>query len=506
MRSRAEHRPIPEHWDENAKNRRRLINEFRDRLNEFEYAPPEQTEGVVALSAPPEFQENGEILEKTSENIARVKYSIDIIKQIASNKSGISIEELTASDIIENGPPLILNGETEQLPAMVEIAQEENFPLEHTQQLNCGDRGIGNTKTQFEKMNIDDRYKNTKHLTFVTNSYHVPRVARTADKNLDTNNEFEVIGIPHEEFEYNIFRKTKGEIKRILAYSEKNDITKFFTEPATPIIEFGANINNTEISHTDETTPLSPEAQELLEKLKEAIDDKSELQPFNGQLANVDTFNIKDGNLKLRTSNTDYYSYLSSSFAHREDHAENPIRPLAVSATLISPDGKIVTEERTGVTELEGKFAVFGGSLKPGEKPEEAIADRLKNKLGLDIKPENIILTGADQENLQNIVEIFYMIKLEEGQLDKLKTSKDNQDKKFTEFSINQDLKDIENHFHQKDITDWNPSSFYNIMYTLIKSGHRTPEEIKNIIEPLRKKIARKPFRYKYPIEKILDK
>ena len=508
MYPRSEHKPIPEHWDKIAKDRRMIINEFRDKLNEENYSPPEHTEGVVALSAPHEVKENGEVIEKTPENIARVKHAIDIVKQIASNKLGTTIEKLTPSDIINNGPPLILNGETEQLSSMKQVAVEENFPMEHIQLMNCGDRGIANTKTQFEIMDSDNRFSNTKHLTLVTSSYHVPRVARTADKNLDTEKEFEVIGTPFEDFEYNIFRKTKGEIKRILTYSEKKDITKFFTEPATPLVEFGDNLESTEIYHTDEETPLSPKAEELLTKLKKSTTENHDPKLFNGELVNVDDFNIKDGKLELHTSNTDYFSYLSSSFAHRENHAENTIRPLAVSATLRSPDGKIIVEERSGVTELKGKLAVFGGAMKPGEKPEEAIAERLKRKMGLDIKPENIVLTGADQENLQNIIEIFYMVQLEPGQLEQLKSkfdeSSNDQPKKFTEFYLDQNLQDIEGHFHKNDITDWNPSSFYNVMYALIKNGNRTSEEVKKISDPLRRKINRKPFRYKYPYEQIV--
>ncbi|MFA4930466.1 MAG: NUDIX domain-containing protein [Patescibacteria group bacterium] len=510
MYPRAEHRPIPEHWDQKSKDVRRLINEFRDRLHEQNYSLPQRTDGIVVLSAPPEKCEDGTFIERTQENEARIKYSFEIIKQIAAEKAGMSSEELTEDQIIQFSPKLILNGETEQLQMMVEVAHELGIPDGIIQTFNCGDRGVGNTKTQFTLMDKDPEYTNSKHLTFITTSYHVPRVVRTAEKNLSRTKEFEIIGVPYDQLEYNIYRKAKGEIKRILSYSEKGDISRFIKEPATPLIEFGTPINTVDQHYSDETTPLSPQAEKLLQALTATLRrDHGEPNPFNGELINVDGYSFLNGKLDLQTSKTDYYSYLASSYAHREDQQENSVRPLAVSATLLSPEGKILVEERSGVTELEGKLAVFGGAMKPGEKPEEAIAERLKRKMGLEIQPENIYLTGADQENLQNIFEIFYLVKLERGQLEQLKSRfqepMNKIQKKFSEFSVNQDLHEIEDHFHNKDITDWNPSSFYNIMYALIKNGDRTPEEVSKIVEYLRKKITRKPFRYKYPYEQIVD-
>lgn len=507
MRPGPEHRQIPENWNEKDKNRRRLINEFRDRLNEENYGLPLQTEGVVVLSAPHEIDDEGNVIEKTQENISRIKYSIDIIKQIASQKTGISLNELTPEDIINNAPPLILNGETEQLQTMEEIALEEGFPKEHIQLQNCGDRGIANTKIQFEVIDDEDKYQAKKHFTFITSSYHVPRVTRTADANLRVDKEFEVIGVPYENFDYNIYRKAKGEIKRILQYSEKGDITKFFKEPATPLVEFGDQINNIKIDQINESTPISPEATDMLFKLNNALENTDGPKPFNGELVNVEDFKIEGDKINLKTSKTDYFSYLASSYAHRENHAENPIKPLAVSASLLSPDGKLIVEERSGVTELEGKLGTFGGALRPGEKPEEAILDRLRKKLGIEVKPENLSISGADQENLQNIVEIFYLVKLEPGQLEQLKEKFTNPEnsKKFVEFSVKEDLQEIESHFHDKDITDWNPSSFYNTLYALIKAKKSTPVEINALVDKLQKKINRKPFRYKYPIQNILE-
>lgn len=217
---------MPEHWSEERKDVHKMIKEFRDHLTTEKYEPPTETSGVVVLSAPPEKRDN-EVIEKTPENVARIEYGIEMIKQVVAKKSKKPIEEITNEDIIKYAPPLILNGETEQLPAMSEMAAEAEFPKEKIQLLNSGDRGLSNTKTQFEKMNDDKRFQTAKHFTYITTSYHIPRVTRTADQNLNPDINFEVIGIPLKEFKYDIYRKVRGEVKRILKYSEKGDMDRF---------------------------------------------------------------------------------------------------------------------------------------------------------------------------------------------------------------------------------------------------------------------------------------
>jgi len=510
MSPRPENYPIPEHWSENRKDVHKMIKEFRDHLTAEKYEPPTETEGVVVLSAPPEKRDN-ELIEKTSENIARIEYGIEMIKQIVARKSEKPIEEITNEDIIEYAPPLILNCGTEQLPAMSEMAAEAGFPKEKIQLVNCGDRGAGNTKTQFQIMDQDPAYQSAKHLTYITTSYHTPRVVRTAEKNLNRNINFEVIGVPFGNFQYNVYRKVKGEVNKIFDYSEKGDMNRFIKEPATPLIEFDKKIEGIEINHKNEEVRLPEQVVKLRQQLEQTLQQKKdvgEAVPYNGELANVKHFEFKDGKIILNTSKTDYFSYMSSSFIYRNNPQENPIQPLAASATLVTPEGEIIFEERTSATtEMKGRFGIFGGSLKPGENPEEAIRNILKRKIGIDILPEAIDISGADRENINNIAEIFFVVRLQPGQTEIVKEilQKKEAVNKLQTISAKKDLGEIEEMFQKKDITDWNPSSFYNVMYALAKLRLRTPKEVKNIVELMEEKVTRrKPFRYIYPIENYL--
>ncbi|HLC99825.1 MAG TPA: hypothetical protein VJC11_02585 [Patescibacteria group bacterium] len=510
MSPRPESMPIPEDWSEERKDIHRLIQEFRDHLAAKKYEAPTETGGVVVLSAPQELRDN-EVVEKTDENVARIEYSIDLVKQITAKKAGKPLEEVTSQDIIAFGPPLILNGETEQLPMMQEVARESGFPEEKVQLLNSGDRGKSNTKTQFERINDDPRYQNTKHFIFVSTSYHIPRVTRTADKNLDQNVNFEVIGVPLDTFDYNVYRKVRGEVKRILSYSERGDVSRFLKEPAFPLVEFGKHLDDIKLHHVDEVTPLPDNVQSLRDQLDAEITrrrEQGESVPFSGELANVEDFQVENGKITLHTAKTDYFSFLASSYIFRENHKENPIKPLAVSATLVGPDGTILFEKRTNVTEMEGKFHIFGGSLKPGQEPKSSMKNILQRKLGLEVDDQSIEISGADLENLQNIVEIFFVVNLTEDQVrsfqERFGDASSKERKDIHEISSKKDLKKIEEMFHEKDITDWNPSGFYNVMYALIKIGTRTPEEVEKIVKPLQKKISRKPYRYDYPIKNYL--
>lgn len=200
----------------------RLFSEFRDQFMESGYAVPEEADAVVVLSAPPE-KHGGEFIEKTDENIARVGFAIEVLKKLIAEKLKTT-EEIREEDLKNCDIPLILNGETEQLPMMVECAVDFGFPESKLITVDCGKRGVGNTKTQFTTLNHDPKTVQRKHYVFVTTSYHVPRVARTALANLELQQQFDVIGVPLQRYPINIYRKVRGEVRRILTYAEKGDI------------------------------------------------------------------------------------------------------------------------------------------------------------------------------------------------------------------------------------------------------------------------------------------
>lgn len=210
-------------------DKQRLIQEYRRVLGSREHHLPLDTQAVVVLSGPPEKDSNGNIIREYSlETITRIAFGIELVRRIAAAKSGNPIEETS----YKQGPLLILNGLTEQLLAMERVALQSGIPQELIMLVDCGRRGIGNTKTQCEVMRTDPRFKDFKHVTFVTTGYHVPRVERTAEKQLSDNVHFNVISVPYEKFPFNKFI-IRSEIKKIREYARKGDIAEFtsrFTE------------------------------------------------------------------------------------------------------------------------------------------------------------------------------------------------------------------------------------------------------------------------------------
>ena len=210
--------------------RHQLIQkEFRDALTSIGYEVPIKTEGVVVLSAK-EFIKEGEQIDyshpENAENKARIETGIEAIKQIVANKINKNIDEIENEDILQHSPPLILSGTTEQLPIMKQIVEELGFPMEKVELVDCGASGMGNTKTQFETINNYFAGKKMEHLTLITSDYHVPRTGRTGQRNLSPGTNFDIISVPHGEIPYDVFKVVRGEAKRIIAYSNKGDISK----------------------------------------------------------------------------------------------------------------------------------------------------------------------------------------------------------------------------------------------------------------------------------------
>lgn len=96
------------------------------------------------LSAPEERDQNGNVVrEDTPENLARIAFGLEVIRRIAVVRKSKSIEEIR----FEEGPPLILDGDTVQLPVMESIASALGYPKEKIISVDCRARGVGNTKT-----------------------------------------------------------------------------------------------------------------------------------------------------------------------------------------------------------------------------------------------------------------------------------------------------------------------------------------------------------------------
>jgi uncharacterized SAM-binding protein YcdF (DUF218 family) len=191
-----------------------IQKEFRDILSKNEYRLPLKTDGVVVLSGPAVKDNGGHVVSYDSpETRSRVEFGVELIKQIVTAKDGLI-------------PALILNGVTEQLSTLKRIALEAGFPENKIELVDSGKDGTANTKTQFEVMNKNTLYQKTKHLTFVTSSWHAPRVLRTAEANLSKNIDFSVIPVPSGRAPFDVFKIVRGEVRRIESYSTKGDISR----------------------------------------------------------------------------------------------------------------------------------------------------------------------------------------------------------------------------------------------------------------------------------------
>lgn len=156
--------------EQGSLNRHVLIEEFRRILKQPDYEPDPAAQAVVVLSGRYDRDESGRVIrEDTEENIARIAFGVESVRKIAAMRSG-TLPESSFTD----GPPLVLNGETEQLNMMERVALGCGIPAEMIELVDCGRRGVGNTRTQFEVMQTDPRFAGLRNLLFITSGYHVP--------------------------------------------------------------------------------------------------------------------------------------------------------------------------------------------------------------------------------------------------------------------------------------------------------------------------------------------
>ncbi len=209
---------------------RQLLNDFRkiDSLEGNRELPDSDT--IVVLSAPEtKGEENYLLREGNPENTGRIRAGISAAMILSARRAGKEVSDLTAADILKHAPAVILDGETEQLPAMKIRVEENGFPIEKIVEVNSGDRGKSHTGTQFSALNkyLTEHKEVTLNgpIIFVTSPYHQPRVARTAETKLLADLHYVVLGAPYKPPTHKVW----GELNRMKRYIEGGDNTKSFT-------------------------------------------------------------------------------------------------------------------------------------------------------------------------------------------------------------------------------------------------------------------------------------
>ncbi len=169
---------------------------------------------VVFLSAPQDVTRPTEddAHEMSAENLVRAMYSVLLLESEGGSNSTI-----------------LLNGETEQLPAMKRLV--EGFGCRQYLPINSGDRGKSHTGTQFVQLANwlrEQPFNSTVGIVLVTSQYHVPRVRRYAAKHISRGDyKWQVVGVPNDVGLYDREKKVAGEIDRIIKYSKDGTFDLF---------------------------------------------------------------------------------------------------------------------------------------------------------------------------------------------------------------------------------------------------------------------------------------
>ncbi len=174
---------------------------FQTLVSQWSIVPPS---AVCVLSAAAERLPGGGFKEDTDENVARIQAGVHLWRRIST------ISMLPAT--------LILNGESEQLQMMEDVASQY-MDRRFLRLVDCGKRGVGNTATQFDAMGD----MGLSNLVAVTSDYHVARVILTAKKRLPKVRT-DVVGVPFGDCPFDIAGTMVGEIRRILDHADRGDI------------------------------------------------------------------------------------------------------------------------------------------------------------------------------------------------------------------------------------------------------------------------------------------
>ena len=83
-----------------------------------------------------------------------------------------------------------------------------------------------------------------------------------------------------------------------------------------------------------------------------------------------------------------------------------PKRQITVAAAIIWQDDMILITKRPEGTHLEGLWEFPGGKKEEGETLEECIAREIKEELGIQVKPEKLLL-AVNHEYDTKIVDLY---------------------------------------------------------------------------------------------------
>jgi 8-oxo-dGTP diphosphatase len=97
---------------------------------------------------------------------------------------------------------------------------------------------------------------------------------------------------------------------------------------------------------------------------------------------------------------------------------KNPTVLFVVAAALTNQVGEILLQRRPEGRQMAGLWEFPGGKVDEGESPESALARELKEELGIDVAPKNLVPFAFASEPLEgrNLLLLLYRCRIWQGE------------------------------------------------------------------------------------------
>ena len=132
---------------------------------------------------------------------------------------------------------------------------------------------------------------------------------------------------------------------------------------------------------------------------------------------------------------------------------------IVVLVYIQNSEGKFLIQKRSKLK--DGKYATTGGHVKSGETSVEGILSEVREELGLELNPEDLVLYYGNHSAEQQVFWDDYYIKLDIDDISKLKLQEEEVEsvKWATAEEMKQMMKDgefLRNHYEEFEILlDW---------------------------------------------------
>jgi len=232
-----------ENLDEEKSQRREVLEKMKELAYSEAPEPKEDWDLVWVISGPPidikeDFSDESkkvlfregdkiagrDIADKRNESRERMETGLKIVREVTAKRLGKKAEDVTADDILNNGPNIYWNA-TDWANDNIREAMEEGFFEEKYKfpskkiVVAPPDSGIEHTGHQFERF-PEELAEASRKIVLVSDIYHLPRVVRYLDVDYSKIPAEKVVVYPSEPRKVPV-GKALGETKKIPSYIKK---------------------------------------------------------------------------------------------------------------------------------------------------------------------------------------------------------------------------------------------------------------------------------------------